>query len=88
VVSFSKAREIARLVAAATRRFFILTNGLDLDHRGIAADLRFGARKEAGRFEAHFWVELNGTVLSDTGEVALPFVPFEGPFTLRKTRIP
>jgi hypothetical protein len=41
------------------------------------ADLRIGARKEANRFEAHAWVELNGTVL-DGGETEhLHFVPFE-----------
>jgi len=95
-ISFSKAREIARMVTATARHLFIATNCLDqslvlwwlLRRRGIAAELRFGARKEAGPFDAHSWVELDGRVLSDTGEVDLQFVPFEGPFALRKTRIP
>jgi hypothetical protein len=48
-----------------------------LRHRGMNADLRIGARKEANRFEAHAWVELGGTVL-DGGETEhLHFVPFE-----------
>jgi hypothetical protein len=48
-----------------------------LRNRGMNADLRIGARKEANRFEAHAWVELDGTVL-DSGETEhLNFVPFE-----------
>ena len=47
--------------------------------RGIAAELRVGARKDAGRFEAHAWVESSGVVLNDTSESHLHFVPFDGP---------
>ena len=45
---------------------------------GIAAELRMGARKRAGRFEAHAWVELEGVVLNDSGDTHMHFAPFDG----------
>jgi hypothetical protein len=88
------AQEIARMVAAAARNLFFHTDCLErsltlwwlLCRRGIAAELRFGARKEMASFEAHAWVELDGLVLSDPGDGHLPFVPFEKPFAFRKTQ--
>ena len=49
-----------------------------LGRDGIAAELRIGARKEAGRFEAHAWVELGNVVLNDSGETHMHFAPFDG----------
>jgi len=49
-----------------------------LGRRGIAAELRIGARKEAGRFEAHAWVELGNVVLNDSGETHMHYAPFDG----------
>jgi len=49
-----------------------------LGRRGIAAEMRVGARKEAGRFEAHAWVELGNVVLNDSGETHMHFAPFDG----------
>jgi hypothetical protein len=48
-----------------------------LNRRGIAAEMRIGARKEAGRFEAHAWVEVGNVVLNDSGEAHLHFAPFD-----------
>ena len=48
-----------------------------LSRQGIKSDLRFGARKEAGRIEAHAWVELKGVPLNDTLDVDQRFTPFE-----------
>lgn len=45
--------------------------------QGIKSDLRFGARKEAGRLEAHAWVELNGLPLNDNVDIDQRFAPFE-----------
>jgi hypothetical protein len=47
-----------------------------LRRRGIAGDLRIGVRKEAGRFEAHAWVELGGRVLNDNEDVGERFAAF------------
>jgi Transglutaminase-like superfamily len=80
------AHQIARLEEAAARNLFFGTNCLErslvlwwlLRIRGIAAELRIGARKDANRFEAHAWVEFHGAVLNSLGEEHLHFVPFEG----------
>jgi hypothetical protein len=49
-----------------------------LGRSGIAAEMRIGARKEAGRFEAHAWVEMGNVVLNDSGETHMHFAPFDG----------
>jgi hypothetical protein len=85
---------LARLEAAAARNFFIATNCLEqslvlwwlLRRRGIAAELRIGARKELDRFEAHAWVELDSAVLNDASAEHLHFVPFDGPITPLEAR--
>ncbi|MFZ3216980.1 MAG: lasso peptide biosynthesis B2 protein [Candidatus Acidiferrales bacterium] len=81
------AEVIARLCAAAARNFFCATNCLEqslvlwwlLRRRGIAAELRIGARKEQERFEAHAWVEVDSAALENGGAEHRHFVPFEGP---------
>jgi hypothetical protein len=90
------AREIARLEQAAARHLFFRATCLErsltlwwlLHRRGIGADLRIGARKQAGRFEAHAWVELDGAVLNDAGDEHLHFVPFDGPIASPETQSP
>ncbi len=80
------ARQIVRMEEAAARNLFFSTNCLEqslvlwwlLRMRGIAAELRIGARKEADRFEAHAWVEFHGAILNGAGEEHLHFAPFEG----------
>jgi len=57
-----------------------------LQARGIAADLRIGARKETGRFEAHAWVETGGAVLNDADGEHIHFVPFDGPISSMETQ--
>jgi len=89
-----RAREIARLEAAAARNIPWRTNCLEqslvlwwlLRQRGIQSDLRFGARKDAGRFEAHAWVELEGVNLSGADAGHVDFVPFEGPIASLETQ--
>jgi hypothetical protein len=85
---------IARMAAAAARSFFIDTNCLEqslmlwwlLRRRGIAAELRIGARKELERFEAHAWVEVDSAVLNDASAEHQHFVPFDGPITPLEAR--
>jgi hypothetical protein len=82
------AQMIARMAAAAARNFFFDTNCLEQSlvlwwllrrQRGIAAELRIGARKEFERFEAHAWVEADSVVLNDASAEHRHFVPFDGP---------
>jgi hypothetical protein len=85
---------IARMAAAAARSLFFGTNCLEqslvlwwlLRRRGIAAELRIGARKESQRFEAHAWVEVDSAVLNDAGAEHLHFVPFDGPVSPLEAR--
>jgi hypothetical protein len=80
-----RARAATRLVEAAARhgpfRAACLPRSLALwwllRRRGIDTDLRIGVRKEAGRFEAHAWVELWGLVLNDTTDVRHRFAAFD-----------
>jgi hypothetical protein len=79
------ANRISQLESAAARNLFFNTNCLEqslvlwsiLRREGFAADLKMGARKEAGRFEAHAWVELNGLPLNDDTGGERTFVPFD-----------
>lgn len=84
-MSMESAQHLANLAAATARRLFVRTNCLEqslvlwllLRRRGVPATLRFGGRKHEAQFEAHAWVEWQGTVLNDDG-VYLEFTPFEG----------
>lgn len=88
------ARQIARIQDAVSRHLTFHANCLEqslvlrwlLARRGIPADLRIGARKVAGRFEAHAWVELGGLVLNDPGEEHRHFAPFEGSIVAMETQ--
>jgi transglutaminase superfamily protein len=79
------ARRVARIQEAVTRHLTWHASCLErslvlwwqLNRRGIAAEMRVGARKEAGRFEAHAWVEVGKVVLNDSGEAHLHFAPFD-----------
>ncbi len=88
------AQVIARLEAAAARNLFLSTSCLErslvlwwlLRRLGISAELRIGARKEVGRFEAHAWVEMDSVVLNDAGAEHRQFVPFAGPISPLEAR--
>ena len=83
-----------RMQEAAARNLFFRTNCLEqslvlwwlLRRRGIAAELRIGARKEFERFEAHAWVEVGSAVLNDASAEHQHFVPFDGPITPLEAR--
>jgi hypothetical protein len=84
---------IVRMHCAAERRLFFRPNCLDralvlwwqLRRHGVAADLRLGARKEKGRFEAHAWVEFEGAPLCDPVSTRSDFIPFAGPAELMES---
>jgi hypothetical protein len=80
----ARARAVARMVEAAARRGPCRATCLPrslvlwwlLRRRGIDADLRIGVRKDAGRLEAHAWVELRGAVLNDGDDVRARYAAF------------
>ena len=81
-----RARAIARWQSAAARHLFIRTNCLEqstalwflLRRHGVVAELRFGARKQAERLEAHAWVECMNVALGEDQGVHLHFRALEG----------
>lgn len=48
--------------------------------QGISASVRIGVRKDTNRFEAHAWVEHEGTALNQLEEVHRHFAPFHSTF--------
>lgn len=89
-----KAREIARVQEAVSRHLIFHVSCLEQSlvlwwlaaRRGIPAELRIGARKQAGRFEAHAWVELGNLVLNHSGEAHPHFAPFDGSIISMETQ--
>lgn len=81
----AKAQQIARLVTSTAQRLLPKTNCLEqslvilflLRKRGAPTNLRFGGRKDEGRFEAHAWVEWEGVVLNEDSAIHHHFIPFE-----------
>ena len=79
------ARVIANTVRVAARHGIYQANCLEqslilrllLARKGIKSELRFGARKEDFRLEAHAWVECCGVPLNEASDVHEQFRPFE-----------
>jgi hypothetical protein len=80
-----QAHETARVVCIASSRGPYRGNCLQrsltiwwlLRRQKIEGNIRFGARKEGGRFEAHAWVEFRDKALFDPSDVYPTFKPFE-----------
>jgi len=83
--SIEQARQVARMVQAASRHGLCRANCLEqslvlwwlLLRRGVSAGLRIGVRKAEGCMRAHAWVELSGVVLNDAEDVLRRYAPFE-----------
>lgn len=79
------ARQLARLVAAASRwgpfRCSCVGRSLVLQamlkRHGVESQLRLGVRKDGMRLAAHAWVEHQGRPLIDAADVGENFAPFE-----------
>lgn len=59
-----------------------------LQKRGIGVEMRIGARKVEGRFEAHAWVEFEGAVLNDALDHHRHFAPFDRSIASMETQTP
>lgn len=96
VPPIAAAQTIARLEKSAARHLFFRANCLEqsmvlwwlLRRRRIAAELRIGARKMEGHFEAHAWVEYAGAMVGDLGVDHLHYSPFDGPIAPVETPKP
>jgi hypothetical protein len=49
-----------------------------LRRRGVASELRIGARLVGGQLESHAWVEVDGRPVNDAPDVAERYAAFEG----------
>ena len=80
---------IAHMVNAADRHGLVhpsclvksLTLWWLLGRQGIPSHLRIGIRKEKEKFEAHAWVERDGTALSEPDEHHHHYSAFDGAFS-------
>lgn len=79
-------RRTAQMMAVACRRQPLRSTCLPrsivlwslLRRRGIASDIRIGARTNSqGEFQAHAWLEWNGKVLNDVPDVGRQYLPFK-----------
>ncbi len=59
-----------------------------LRRRGVAADLRVGFRKRAGKIEGHAWVEYAGTPINEEKDETLTFVQTPQPVSFDLWREP
>lgn len=84
--ALAQALHVTRLSSSCAHHFFLWTNCLEramvlqflLRRRGLPAELRFGARKQAARLEAHAWVACFGVPLNEDQGEHRHFLPFEG----------
>jgi hypothetical protein len=53
-----------------------------LGRRGLASSVRIGTRKNAGRLEAHAWVEFDGRALNEVEQPRTQYAAFDGAFPL------
>jgi hypothetical protein len=51
-----------------------------LGRQNISSRIRIGVRKQAGKFEAHAWVECEGAALNQSEELHRHYAPFESEF--------
>jgi len=90
VGDLERAELTSRMVNAAIRHVWRASTCLEkslalwwlLGRRGIASELRIGARKLEGKFEAHAWVERDGLALNEAQQEHRHYAAFDAAFPL------
>jgi hypothetical protein len=85
----SEVERVCRMVRAAGRNSPMQGTCLErslalwwlLGRRGITTQLRIGARKSEGKFEAHAWVERKGEAIGEPEGTHLHYAAFEKEFS-------
>jgi len=88
-----RVRMAVRMVHAAARHGLGSSTCLEkslalwwvLRREGIVSSVRIGARKAAGKFEAHAWVERDGTALNEPGDEHRHYATFDAAFPLESS---
>lgn len=83
----------SRMVNAAIRHLWRASTCLEkslalwwlLGRQGITCELRIGARKLGGKFEAHAWVEREGAALSEPQDEHRHYAAFDAAFPLHSS---
>ena len=91
---FDSVRQTARMVRVAAARGPYRGNCLQqsltlwwlLSRQKIHSDIRFGARRDGGTFEAHAWVEFEGIALNERPDIHHRFKPFEPSVALAEAK--
>lgn len=85
----SEVQRVCRMVLAAARHSLMRSTCLErslalwwlLARKGISSQLRIGARKSEGKFEAHAWVERNGEAIGEPEGTHRHYAAFEKEFS-------
>src|SRR5712671_2415614 len=94
VVDDRKRTELtSRMVDAAIRHVWHASTCLEkslalwwlLGRRGIACDVRIGARKQGGKFEAHAWLERGGVAVNEPQQEHRHYASFDATFPLQSS---
>lgn len=86
-VAGARTELVARMVRAASSHAFLKTTCLEeslllwflLRKRGIASEVRIGARKVGSGFEAHAWVECEGQPVNELEGIHQHYATFDQP---------
>jgi len=94
VVDDRKRTELtSRMVNAAIRHVWRASTCLEkslvlwwlLGRQGIACEVRIGARKQGGKFEAHAWLERDGVAVNEPQEEHRHYAAFDAAFPLQSS---
>jgi len=86
----------SRMVNAAIRHVWRASTCLEkslalwwlLRRQGIACELRIGARKQGGKFEAHAWLERDGVAVNEPQQEHRHYAAFDAAFPLHRSETP
>ena len=56
-----------------------------LGRQGIACEVRIGARKQGGKFEAHAWLERDGVAINEPQQEHRHYAAFDATFPLQSS---
>jgi hypothetical protein len=93
VIDSERVRIAVRMVNAAARHGLGSSTCLEkslalwwlLRREGIVSSVRIGARKAAGKFEAHAWLERDGVTLNEPGDEHRHYATFDAAFPLQSS---
>ena len=82
-----------RMINAAVRHVWRASTCLEkslalwwlLGRQGIACDVRIGARKQGGKFEAHAWLERDGVAINEPQQEHRHYAAFDAAFPLQSS---